>query len=61
MTMRHFILFEVNEVPFRVIDTYVERRPHSNFARLVDRAAQFTAKIRSSSTLGSLGRRCTAA
>jgi len=41
--MRRFILFELNEVPFRVFDAYASSRPRSHIARLLQRSAQFAA------------------
>ena len=37
------IVLELNEVPDRVIDSYVAERPRSNWARIVARAARFVA------------------
>jgi hypothetical protein len=36
------ILYELNEVPWRVIDWYVKRRPSSAFSHLLNSAAAFT-------------------
>lgn len=36
------ILFELNEVPFRIIDNFVQWRPESCLARLLPRCRQFT-------------------
>jgi len=35
------ILFELNEVPFRVFDYFIERHPNSNIAKLFDRGNSF--------------------
>jgi len=39
--MTKIVLFELNEVPFRVLDDFVKRRPQSAVARLLPRSAQF--------------------
>lgn len=39
--MRKIILFEINEVPFRVIDYYCEKRPNSTLARIITRSRQY--------------------
>lgn len=41
--MRRVILFELNEVPWRIIDEYVESHPDSALARLLPGSRQFTA------------------
>jgi hypothetical protein len=38
---RKVILFEMNEVPYRIIDDFVSRRPESNLAKLMVRSRQF--------------------
>jgi hypothetical protein len=38
---RDTILVEVNELPFRVVDDYVARKPRSEFARVLRRSKQF--------------------
>jgi hypothetical protein len=37
------ILFELNEVPFKVLDAYVARTPGGVLARLISKSAQFEA------------------
>ncbi|MEO1051787.1 MAG: hypothetical protein AAFX87_14250 [Bacteroidota bacterium] len=39
--MRKILLFELNEVPFRVIDHYCEQFPSSNLARIINRSYQY--------------------
>jgi hypothetical protein len=39
---RHVILYELNEVPWTVVDYYIERRPDSNLAALVDMGQSLT-------------------
>ena len=39
--MKKLILFELNEVPYRVIDEFCRWRPQSCLARLIPRCAQF--------------------
>ena len=41
---RKLVVFELNEVPYRVIDRYVADHPGSHFARLVPRAARLTSR-----------------
>lgn len=41
MAPRKILFFELNEVPFRVVDTYCQRHPRSNLARLLPRASQW--------------------
>lgn len=36
------IAFELNEVPWRILDDYITTRPNSNFARLLSEGASFT-------------------
>jgi len=38
---RKVILFELNEVPFRVLDGFCQKYPNSEFAALLDRCQQF--------------------
>lgn len=38
----NLVLFELNEVPFRVLDYYISERPNSCLAKLTRHAAQFT-------------------
>jgi hypothetical protein len=38
---RKIILFEMNEVPYRVLDDFASRHPRSNLARLMARSKQF--------------------
>ena len=40
---RSFILFELNEVPLRVVHHYAERHPHSAFAKVLQRGRQWEA------------------
>lgn len=39
---KKIILFELNEVPYRLLDDYVRRYPKSNFAQFVARSDQYT-------------------
>jgi hypothetical protein len=39
--MQKIILFEINEVPFRVIDYYCDARPTSTLARILSRSRQY--------------------
>ncbi|MGB0525288.1 MAG: hypothetical protein ACPGJS_20105 [Flammeovirgaceae bacterium] len=39
--MRKIILFELNEVPFKVLDYFVEKFPHSNLAKVFPQCHQF--------------------
>ncbi len=39
--MKKVILFELNEVPWRVIDDFVQTNPESTLARVLPRCAQF--------------------
>ena len=39
--MKNIILFEINEVPFRVIDQYCDMRPQSTLARVLSRSRQY--------------------
>lgn len=39
--MKNIILFEINEVPFRVIDQYCHMRPQSTLARVLSRSRQY--------------------
>src|SRR5687767_8710433 len=39
---REIILYELNEVPWRVVDYYVARRPKSNLAALIDGGQSLT-------------------
>ena len=41
MSRRKLILIELNEVPYRVIDAYLRRRPDSVFSRLLSRSDQY--------------------
>lgn len=45
-TRRPVILYELNEVPWRVIDWYTARRPRSELAGILPRAATFTTLTR---------------
>ena len=38
---RKIVFFELNEVPYRVVDDFCERRPDSALARLLPRSAQY--------------------
>lgn len=38
------LCYELNEVPWRVVDHYVKERPKSNLAKLLQRSAQFTTR-----------------
>jgi len=38
---RKVLMFEANEIPFRVLDDYVHRKPQSNVARLLSTGKQF--------------------
>jgi len=40
---RKIIVFEINEVPNRVIDSYIKNNPSSNWASVVNRSARFVA------------------
>jgi hypothetical protein len=40
--MKRLLCYELNEVPWRVVDRYVEMRPRSHLARLLEDAAQIT-------------------
>lgn len=40
--MARIVVVELNEVPFRVLDAYVQRRPASAFARVLERGDQYT-------------------
>lgn len=40
---RKIVVFEINEVPNRVIDSYIEQNPNSNWAKVVKKSARFTA------------------
>src|SRR4051794_38436596 len=37
---RKIILFETNEIPFRVLDDYIEQRPESHLAKLMAASKQ---------------------
>ena len=39
--MRRFVLFELNEVPMRVVQHFAQHHPRSAFARLLKRGAQW--------------------
>lgn len=39
--MQKILLFEINEVPFRVIDDYCAKRPKSTLARILPRSRQY--------------------
>lgn len=39
---RHVILYELNEVPWSVVDYYVDKRPSSNLAALIDTGQSLT-------------------
>ena len=39
--MQKILLFEINEVPFRVIDYYCDKRPTSTLARILTRSRQY--------------------
>ncbi|HTI78641.1 MAG TPA: hypothetical protein VL634_26800 [Mycobacterium sp.] len=41
---RDVILYELNEVPWSIVDYYVERRPKSNFAALIDGGQSLTTR-----------------
>ncbi|MBO9542857.1 hypothetical protein J7643_19890 [bacterium] len=41
---RKLVIFELNEVPYKVIDDHVAAHPHSHFATLLRTAAQFVGK-----------------
>lgn len=36
------LVYELNEVPWRVVDWYVARNPHSHLAQLLQRSSKFT-------------------
>lgn len=38
------LCYELNEVPWRVVDYYVKQRPSSHLAKLLNRSAQFTTR-----------------
>jgi hypothetical protein len=42
---RRVILYELNEVPWAVIDSYVASRPHSNLASILTKSQSFTTMI----------------
>jgi hypothetical protein len=42
MSVRDVILYELNEVPWRIVDYYVDKRPDSNFAALVGKGQCLT-------------------
>lgn len=39
--MRKFILFELNEVPFEILEYYVEKYPNSNLAKIYPQCAKY--------------------
>src|SRR4051794_35762072 len=39
---RRFILFELNEVPLRVVHHFAERHAHSAFAKVMERGSHWT-------------------
>ncbi|ADV84764.1 hypothetical protein [Terriglobus saanensis] len=39
--MKKIILFELNEVPFRILDNYVSSRPHSFLAKFLSKSRQY--------------------
>ncbi len=41
--MQKIIVLELNEVPYKVIDTYISEHPKSNFASILKRSARFVA------------------
>lgn len=49
--MTRLLCYELNEVPWRVIDRYVAGRPGSNVARLLKRSAQITTRTTDSGEL----------
>ena len=40
--MNKLLCYELNEVPWRVVDHYIQRRPNSSLGSLLSRSAQFT-------------------
>jgi hypothetical protein len=51
---RDVILYELNEVPWSIVDYYVERRPRSNFAVLLDEGQSLTTRHCDAAELGGL-------
>ena len=51
---RDVILYELNEVPWSIVDYYVERRPESNFAVLLDEGQSLTTRHSDAPELGGL-------
>jgi hypothetical protein len=49
--MQKILLFEINEVPFRVIDYYCDMRPTSTLARILSRSRQYETVIEDSLAL----------
>ena len=39
--MQNIILFELNEVPFKVIDYYVNKYPNSTLAKILPKSHQY--------------------
>lgn len=44
MANRKLVLFELNEVPYRVLDDHVRRNPRGALGRCLDRSAQYTTR-----------------
>lgn len=42
MSSDSLLVFELNEVPYKVLDDFVRHHPRSNFAKLLGRSAQYT-------------------
>jgi hypothetical protein len=51
---RDVILYELNEVPWSIVDFYVQRRPKSNFAELLDGGQALTTRHSDAPELGGL-------
>jgi len=51
---RDVILYELNEVPWSIVDYYVQRRPESNFAVLLEGGQSLTTRHRDEPELGGL-------
>ena len=45
------IMYEINEVPWRVVDYYVERKPHSAIAQLLARSQTYTTQTKDTGEL----------
>ena len=40
--MNKIVCYELNEVPWRVVDRYLSSRPNSNLAKLIESSSSFT-------------------